>query len=381
MDPNPPLKNIRILDLSRLLPGPYATQLLADLGAEVIKVETPLLGDYAREAPPEFGGSAMFSMINRGKKSIALNYRNKRGREVFLRLAERCDVIVETFKPGSVERWGIAYQQVRERNPGVVYCSISGYGQSGPLRDRVGHDINYIALSGLLGLTGEAGGPPVPPAVQVADLAGATQAVVAILAALLKRQHSGEGQYLDIAMLDAAVHWMQPTAGALAHSGISPQRGAMPLTGGSPCNNVYATRDGKYLALGALEPPFWREFCALVERPDLIPHAFDRDYVAETAAIFRRRTQAGWLEAFAKKEVPLDPVLSLEEAIDHPQIVHRGLASTEEVRLGSLFPYGEAQREAPARGQDTFEVLSQAGFSAGEIEEMAASRLILLAED
>ena len=168
-----PLSSVRILDLSRLLPGPYATQLLADLGAEVIKVETPRIGDYARMAPSEIGGDTMFQMINRGKKSLSLNYRNRKGREIFLQLAEKADVIVETFKPGSVDKWGIGYEAVRQVNPGIVYCSISGYGQNGPYRDRPGHDINYIAIGGLLGLTGEPGAIPSPPGIQTADLGAA----------------------------------------------------------------------------------------------------------------------------------------------------------------------------------------------------------------
>lgn len=389
-----PLQNVKILDLSRLLPGPYATRLLADLGAEVIKVETPLLGDYARAAPPEFGGLAMFQMLNRGKQSLALNYRNKQGRAVFLRLAETADLIVETFKPGSVDRWGIGYQAVRARNPRLIYCSLSGYGQTGPYRDRPGHDLNYIAIGGLLGLTGQAGGPPVPPGLQIADLGGATFAAFSMLAALIQRAHTGEGQHLDVAMLDPVVHWLLPTAGSnYFGTGKIPERGAMPLTGGWPSNNVYAAADGRYLSLGALEPPFWNEFCRVIGRNDLLPHAFDREKIPAVAEIFRQKTAAEWMRLFDGVNCPLEPVLTLPETLAHPQVIHRGLSTPppppgtgDEVargdppRLGSPFPYPAPEGPAPVLGQHTRAVLESAGYSPAEIAQLAENKVIKLAE-
>ena len=376
-----PLTSIRVLDLSRLLPGPYATQLLADLGAEVIKIETPLLGDYAREAPPDIGGDEMFRMINRGKKSVALNYRNRIGREVFLRLAETADFIVETFKPGSVSKWGIGYEAVRERNPGIIYCSISGYGQTGPYRDRVGHDINYISIGGLLGLTGEPDEVPSPPGLQTADLGGATFATMNILAALLERNRTGEGRYLDVAMIDPVVHWVMPTIGS-QYIGTKelPQRGRLPLTGGWPCNRVYRTADDRFLSLGALEPPFWGAFCKLVERPDLLSRAFDPEAIEDVAAIFPGRTQAGWLETFAGIDVPLEPVLNMEEMLSDPQVKSRGLVdlADEDARLRSPFPYPQAAGAAPGHGAQTGEILLDAGFSQAELDEWNEKKIIKL---
>jgi crotonobetainyl-CoA:carnitine CoA-transferase CaiB-like acyl-CoA transferase len=364
------MPSLRLLDLSRLLPGPYASRLLADHGFEVIKIETPLLGDYARQAPPEFGGDAMFHLLNHGKRSLALNYRNREGRAIFLKLAETADVILETFKPGSMDKWGLGYQAVKALNPGIIYCSLSGYGATGPLRDRVGHDLNYIALGGLLGLTGAPDGPPIPPAAQIADLAGASHAVIAILAALLQRAQTGAGQFLDIAMHDAVVQWMLPTAGAIAISGRQPQRGRMPLTGGSPCNNVYETADGRHLTLAALEPPFWNDFCAAVARPDLTPRAFDETAIPEVADIFRQRALADWIETFRHQDVPLEPVLTLAEVPQHPQVKARGSWG------GAL-----AEGGAPPLGRDTRAILREAGYSPQEIQAWAEKKIIGLGND
>ena len=380
----PPLQHTRILDLSRLLPGPYASQLLADLGAEVIKIETPLLGDYARESPPEIGGDAMFRMINRGKKSVSVNYRNKIGREIFLRLAETADVIIETFKPGSVDKWGIGYEAVSARNPGVIYCSISGYGQEGPYRDRAGHDINYIALGGLLGLTGEPDQHPSPPAVQTADLAGATFAAMNILAALLEKGRTGEGRHLDVAMLDPIVHWMMPTVGAQYFgTGRAPRRGRLPLTGGWPCNRVYRTKDDRFLAMGALEPPFWGAFVRVVERPDLLGRAFDETAIPEVSEIFLTRTQAEWLLAFDGQDMPLEPLHSLPDMLTDPQVRARGLIRPGEnpdklPDLLSPFPFPPAQGSAPALGQHTRELLITAGYSLDELNAWHERKIIKL---
>ncbi len=383
----PPLTAIRILDLSRLLPGPYATLLLADMGAEVIKVETPRVGDYARLAPAEFGGNVMFQLINRGKKSVALNYRNKRGRQLFLRLAEQADVIIESFRPGSVEKWGIDYQAVRERNPKIIYCSLSGYGQSGPYRDRSGHDLNYIALAGLLGLNASPGGPPVVPGVQIADLAGAMMAALGILGALLGRDRSGEGVYLDIAMMDAVVSWIMPLAGGWWYgTGQEPQAGRMPLAGGLPCYNIYQTADGDYLTLGALEPPFWSKFCEVAGRPDLLPAAFDAGRIAEVADLFRSRTRKEWLDLFEGVAVCLEPINSLLEAFADPQIIHRGMTAgaAEPDRqapfLGSPYPFPIKEGAAPALGRDTVELLAAAGIPEEEIEALLDRKVIAVSD-
>jgi crotonobetainyl-CoA:carnitine CoA-transferase CaiB-like acyl-CoA transferase len=378
-----PLKNVRILDMTRLLPGPFATQILADMGAEVIKIETPLLGDYARLASESFGGNGIFHLINRGKKSLGINYRNRRGREIFLDLAERSDVIVETFKPGSVDKWGIGYNAVRERNPAIVYCSLSGYGQDGPYRRRPGHDINYIAVGGLLDVNGPVNGAPVPPGVQIADLSGAMYAAVAVLGALLERQRSGTGAYLDISMLDAVIQWMMPISGGwLSNTGRNPERNSLPLTGGWPCNNVYETAEGRFITIGCLEPPFWGTFCERVDRKDWISRAFDPEIQPDVAAKFKEKTIEEWMALFADGIVPIEPVNTLEEAFQHPQVVHRGLARNFDFsgetppQMGSPLPFPPAEGAAPDLGQDTVQLLHEIGISQAEIEERVERKVL-----
>ena len=389
-----PLIGIRVLDLSRLLPGPYCTMLLADLGAEVMKIESPRVGDYARVAPPSFGGDAMFRALNRNKKSVALNYRNPRGREVFLRLAREADVIVETFRPGAVTRWKIDYEAVRTVNPRLIYCSLSGYGQSGPYRDRAGHDLNYIALSGLLALNGAAGGPPIPPGVQIADLAGGMLAAIAILAALVGRERTGEGAYLDVAMLDAVASWVAPVAGALfSYTGKNPEQGRVPLSGTLACYNVYETADGKFITLAALESHLWTAFCTAVDRNDLRARQYDVDAIPDVAAILRARTRDEWVAWFREVDACVEPVNTIEEMLRDPQVQYLGLVVEENVlreepveqassrppqRIGSPFRFTRRTHEspAPALGEHTWKVLRQVGFDDEEIRELEAARVL-----
>ncbi len=376
-----PLKGIRVLDLSRLLPGPYLTQLLADLGAEVIKVETPRLGDYSRLAPPEMGLGGLYEMVNRGKKSLALNYRNPRGREIFLQLAAKADVVLEGFRPGAVERWGIGYAAVRAVNPRIVYCSLSGYGQDGPYRDRAGHDLNYCAVGGALGLNAATNGAPIPYGVPVADLSGGMLAAIAILAALTGRQRTGEGMYLDVALLDGVLSWVTPLAGGAFFSGLNVEGGKLPLGGGLGCFNVYQTGDGKYLSLAALEPHFWGDFCKKAGREDLISLQFDAALGAELTAIFRQRTQDEWLALFAGTDACIEPVNSFEEMLAHPQVRARGFVREQNgkaVGLNSSFVFARgASAPPPSLGQHTREIL-QGIVKEGEIEELAARGVIAL---
>ena len=390
-----PLTGIRVLDLSRLLPGPYCTSLLADLGAEVIKIETPGAGDYSRMIPTDLGGDGTFQAVNRNKKSVALNYRNVRGLQVLLRLASAVDVVVEGFRPGAAARWGLGYEAIRQVSPSVVYCSLSGYGQNGPYAERAGHDLNYQALGGLLALNGAAGGPPLPTGVQIADLAGGMLAAIAILGALFGRQKTGQGAHLDVSMLDAVVSWLAPVAGALfLQSGQNPARGGTPLTGSLPSYSVYATADGKYLALSALEPHFWTAFCNALGREDLFRRQFDASLIPELAALFAQRTRAEWLALLGPADVCLEPVYGVDEVLQDPQARERGLVVEADPldaagpvsapgppwRFGSPFQFVERGRGAPAPklGQHTQEVLRQAGLGDEEIQELAQAKIIRL---
>ena len=364
-----PLEGIHILDLSRLLPGPYATQLLADLGADVIKVERPPEGDYARMMPPyitldaEYMEGAVFRRNNRGKKSIALDFFHPQGRDLLLRLCEHADVLLESFRPGVLAQRGLDYESVCARNPRLIYCSLSGYGQSGPYRDRAGHDLNYLALAGILKMNGTSHAAPVLPAVQIADLAGGMSAALQIVAALVERERTGVGRALDIALFDAAVDWGQTVLGACFRAeSENPMRGATPLTGAYPCYNIYETSDGEFMALAALEPKFWCAFCDGIARADLYDHAFDADSSARVAEIFKQRTRAEWIAFSQQTDCCLEPLLDVSEALTHPQVIARGLA--------------QGGGDAPRLGQHTREILQRAGYSESQVQAFQAARIL-----
>ena len=293
------LDGIRVLDLSRLLPGGFCSGLLADFGADVLKVEDTGLGDYVRWAPPhhagaeQSAGSALFLALNRNKRSIRIDLKTEGGREVLLRLAKDADVLLESFRPGVMDRLGVGYERLRQENPGLVYCAISGYGQDGPFRDRSGHDMNYLARVGLLGLSGSGDGPPVQAAGQIADLGGgALTAAFGILAALRERDRSGLGQLVDVSMADGALSWLAMVAARFLADGEVPARGELELAGGLVCYRPYRCRDG-WVTLGALEPKFWQAWCRGVGREDLVEHQFAPPGSAahrEVEAIFAQRT-------------------------------------------------------------------------------------------
>jgi alpha-methylacyl-CoA racemase len=381
-----PLDRIRVLDLSRLLPGPYCTMLLADLGADVIKVETPGLGDYLRVIPPFVHDpvtgkqvSSLFQLINRNKKSIALNFRNASGKRVLLRLVEKADVIIETFRPGAVDRWGIGYEVLKAINPQLVYCSLSGYGQSGPYRDRAAHDLNYLALSGLLAVNGTAGGPPIPPGVQIADLSGAMLATIAILSALVERGKSGQGKYLDVGLFDGALSWAGTLIGGAHAAGATVARGEMQLNGGMACYNVYATRDGKYLTIGAIEPHLWAVFCKAVGREDLVARGQEIDAVPEVASIFKARTLDEWIEFSKRYDSCIEPVNDFGEMLDDPHVQARGLVveMSGNRQVGSVFTFAEnTPIPAPRQGQHTSVILQELGMSDEEIDELEKAEVV-----
>ncbi|HLB22096.1 MAG TPA: CoA transferase, partial [Solirubrobacteraceae bacterium] len=313
-----PLAGIRVLDLSRLLPGGFCSLLLADFGADVLKVEDTGMGDYIRWSPPYYEGahesarSALFLSLNRNKRSVRLNLKNERGREALLRLVREYDVVLESFRPGVLDRLGVGYQRMREENPGIVYCAISGYGQDGPKRDASGHDMNYLGLIGLLGLTGERGGAPMQAAGQIADLGGgALMAAFGIMAALRERDGggpgsdspgSGEGQLVDVSMADGALSWLAMVAATYFADGAVPHRGDLPLAGSLVCYRPYECADG-WVTLGALEPKFWQGFCRGVGREDLVAAQFERPGSAvheQVKELFMQRTREQW-EVFARE--------------------------------------------------------------------------------
>ena len=382
-----PLEGVRVLDLSRLLPGGYCSLLLADYGADVLKVEDTALGDYIRWAPPHHAGadpsaaSARFLSLNRGKRSIRLNLKVSDGQEVLIRLVREHDVLLESFRPGVLDRLGVGYAQLREENPALVYCAITGYGQHGPDRGRAGHDMNYLARGGLLGLTGERDGPPVLPAGQVADLGGgALMAAFGILAALHERERSGVGQLVDVSMTRGAQSWLAMVAARFFADGAVPRRGELELAGGLACYRPYACADG-WVTLGALEAKFWRALCAGLGREDLLDRQMDPAAVGELEPVFAARTRAEWAAFDDAHGCCVEPVLDLDEALARsPEAVvevdQPGAAAPVRL-LGppvvmSRTP-ADGTRPGPALGADTDAVLAALGYDAAAVGRLKAA--------
>ena len=388
------LDGVKVLDLTRLLPGPFATMLLADLGADVLKVEDTGMGDYVRWAPPYHEGvedsakSALFLALNRGKRSIRLNLKDDEGREVLLRLVADADIVVEGFRPGVMDRLGVGYEALRRRNPKIVLCSITGYGQTGPYTARSGHDMNYLGLVGMLDLSGAPDGAPVQAAGQIADLGGGgLMAAYSMLAALREAERTGQGQAVDVSMADGALSWLTMVAGQYLADGRVPGRGAESLTGGFVCYRPYACSDG-HVTLGALEPKFWGAWCAGVGREDLMDKAFEppgSEAHGQVEAIFAGRTRAEWKQFADQHDCCLEPVLDLGEALDSDLVREREMVvevdqpgAQNPVRLlGHPVKFSgtpaDATRPGPAFGEHTSQVLTDLGYSPEQVAELEAS--------
>ncbi len=390
-----PLEGLKVLDLSRLLPGGFCTLLLADFGADVIKVEDTGMGDYLRWSPPYYEGAdqtargALFLALNRGKRSIRLDLKTDQGKEVLLRLAGDADVLLESFRPGVLDRLGVGYERLRERNPRLIYCAITGYGQDGPNRDRAGHDINYLGLNGLLGLTGDAHGPPVQTAGQVADLGGgALMAAIGVLIALRERERSGEGQFVDCSMFDGSLSWLATVAAEALASGRAPSRGRLALAGALTCYRPYRCADG-YVTMAALEPKFWSAFCRAVGREDLLNHAFDppgSEAHAAVCELLASRTREEWRAFASEHDCCLEPILTLDEALRSELVAAREMVvelaqpgAQQQVKLLgtpvklSRTPADPTRAPGPGLGEHTDEILAAAGFDAAEIAALHES--------
>jgi len=357
-DTDQPLAGIRVLDLSRLLPGPYCSLLLARMGAEVIKVETPLAGDYARMAPAELGFGGVFEALNRGKRSIAVDYRKPRGRDLILKLAEEADVFLESSRPGQLDRRGLGAVAVRAANPGIVYCSLSGFGQTGPHRDKPAHDIDYLAMSGVLSLLGPVGGRPTPPGLQLADVSAGTLAAARILAGLVCQARTGNGAYIDAAVIDPAVSWLGTLGAAVGQAGTV----AGPMSGAYPCYTTYRAADGHWLEVGALEVQFWAAFCRGIGREDLVPHQFDPAIEPEVAAIIGTQGSTDWLEQLDDDACAARVLLPAEALED------------EHMQTRSMVPGPDVP--APRLGADTDDVLAEAGIAPTLVERLTRSGVV-----
>ncbi|GAB4074483.1 CaiB/BaiF CoA-transferase family protein [Barrientosiimonas marina] len=369
-----PLTSIRVLDLTRLLPGPHGTMMLADFGAEVIKVEDPNTGDYARHGEPKRDdNSALFHMLNRNKKSICLDLKSDEGKRHFIQLVKTADVVVESFRPGVMERLGIDYETLKAFNEQLIFCSITGYGQTGPYANRPGHD--YISYAGLLQMMGEKGGKPVVPATQIADIAGgAFPAVIGILLALFERRNSGKGQFVDIAMTDGVVSMLPVLLSEYLADEKQPERGEHDLSGGLACYDVYETQDRRWLSVGALEPKFWQAFCTTIGREDLIAQlkapAEEQALMKQTIqSIIAQKPLAEWMVDFYEVEACVAPVETFDDVLRNPQLQERDMfpsldhsALGEQTQVGipiklSHTP-GSLKSEAPALGEHTDMILN-----------------------
>ncbi|MEB1806712.1 MAG: CoA transferase [Bacillaceae bacterium] len=383
-----PLENIRVLDLSRLLPGPFCTLTLADFGADVIKIEDPKIGDYSRWNEPQVNGqSHMFLSLNRNKRSVTLDLKSEKGKEIFKQLVETADILVESFRPGVMERLNLGYETLKEINPALIYCAITGYGQTGPYSQYPGHDINYLSFAGLLGQQGEQTGKPVSSAVQIADIGGGAQmAINGILLALFERSRSGRGQFVDISMLDGSISWLQTLLPDYLATKEAPKQGQSVLNGGRACYEVYETKDQRYLSVGALEPKFWVQFCKTIEKTNLIsqleaPLEQQNMMKVEIQSVIQQKTLEEWVDIFDGVDACVAPLLNFEEVIENPQVVHRQLIKEiYDPNLGKIQQIGvpiklsetpgEIRFQAPKLGEHNKEILTELGYSNDEIKEI-----------
>lgn len=389
-----PLEGIRVLDFSKNLAGPMCAQLLADFGAEVIKIED-IGGETGRWYPPLMGPySAAFYPVNRDKGSVALNLRSEEGREIFKKLVADADVLLDQFRPGVAAKMGLDYETLRKVNPRLIYCSLTGYGLTGPLKEKAGHDINFAGLAGVLELTGTKGGPPAISAVQIAGVAGGTlYAVIAILLALKSREQTGEGQLCEVSMVDGAINLLVHTMANWSVMGVLPERGSDILTGGFACYNVYRTSDDRWMALGAVEFKFWSEFCKHIGLPELIELQWypekQPELIEAISRVIAGKTQQEWTEEFEGVDTCFTPVLNFQQVYEHPHMRTRESVIRLEnfmnsgqdlympglpVRLWST--PGQMGTRIARTGESTRELLLRAGYTVEEIEELRQKRVI-----
>ncbi|MDI1330550.1 CaiB/BaiF CoA transferase family protein [Pseudomonas mandelii] len=390
-----PLASLKVLDFSTLLPGPFASLLLADMGAQVLRIESPTRMDLLRVLPPhDHGVSASHAYLNRNKRSLALDLKQPEALEVIKQLLADHDIVLEQFRPGVMERLGLGYEALKGINPRLIYVSITGYGQSGPYKDRAGHDINYLALAGLASYTGRTESGPLPLGMQVADVAGGSlHGVIGLLAAVIARQHSGVGQHLDVSMTDCAFSLNAMAGAGYLACGVEPGREDQMLNGGS-FYDYYRSRDGRWLSVGSLEPAFMQQLCSALGRPELAakglsPKPAEQQVLKnELKAEFEKHDFAQLCELFAGVDACVEPVLSLAEAVQHPQLQARELVTqvprgdgSAQAQMACPLKFSEGLPEprhiGAVLGQHTDQVLGELGMSAERIAELRRAKVIL----
>ncbi|AHZ72137.1 Alpha-methylacyl-CoA racemase [Pseudomonas mandelii JR-1] len=390
-----PLASLKVLDFSTLLPGPFASLLLADMGAQVLRIESPTRMDLLRVLPPhDHGVSASHAYLNRNKRSLALDLKQPEALEVIKQLLADHDIVLEQFRPGVMERLGLGYEALKAINPRLIYVSITGYGQSGPYKDRAGHDINYLALAGLASYTGRTESGPLPLGMQVADVAGGSlHGVIGLLAAVIARQHSGVGQHLDVSMTDCAFSLNAMAGAGYLACGVEPGREDQMLNGGS-FYDYYRSRDGRWLSVGSLEPAFMQQLCSALGRPELAakglsPKPAEQQVLKnELKAEFEKHDFAQLCELFAGVDACVEPVLNLAEAVQHPQLQARKLVTqvprgdgSAQAQMACPLKFSEGLPEprhiGAVLGQHTDQVLGELGMSAERIAELRRAKVIL----
>lgn len=382
-----------MLDLSRYFPGAYCSLVLSDLGVEVVKVEEPGVGDPIRRIHPLKGNeSTQHLLLNRNKKSITLDLKSSEGKDIFYELARDSDIILENFKPGVTDALGIGYNDIKVINPGLIYCSISGFGQDGPYHNLPGHDINFIGYSGMLGIAGQKRLPPTIPVVPIADLSGAMFAVISILSSCISRKTNRRGGFLDVSLLDGAIAWLGHSMGYLYLEGIPEAERDMALSGKYACYSIYRTKDGKNLTIASLEPKFWKNLCEKVGREDYISLQFSpgekqQEIKACFEEMFLTKTRDDWMDFFEGTEICAGPVYDVDEVFVDPQVIHRKIF-TEVVHPGKgpikqidslsklAGDFTEKGTYPPGLGQHTDEVLQNLGIREVEIARLRGKGII-----
>ena len=389
-----PLDGIRVLDLSRLLPGPYASHILASFGADVIKIEKPGEGDYMREYLPQAQGfNATFLTINRGKRSIALDLRKPAGKEVFRALVQRSDVVLDGFRPGVMDKLGLGYESLSEINPKIVYAALTGYGQTGPNAQQAGHDLNYLALSGMLDLLGGTDGVPLVPGIQIADVAaGALPTVIGILLALQHRTKSKVGQMVDISMFDSLLGLMPVQVANYTATKRRPKRGHERLFGRYACYNIYPVRNGRFMVVAALEPKFWAALCTAIDREDLIQDQYVEGHaqdilIAELTRIFQKKQVDEWMEIFGEFDACVTEVRELSRSVQDDNVTQRGLITPIRGKDGEVYEQlgvfpklsdapGYIAGNAPKRGEHTRQILKSLKYPGKQIDELVTAKVV-----
>jgi alpha-methylacyl-CoA racemase len=383
-----PLKGIRVLDLTRLLPGPLATQMLADMGAEVIKIEDPKAPDYARFMPPQHGPLGVsYLALNRSKKSLCINLSSSEGKQIFHQLLETADIVVESFRPGVLAKMGLDYELAKKIKHDIIYVSVTGYGQTGPYKSKAGHDINYLGYAGVLGISGSKEAPS-KSGVQIADIAGGSYpAVIGCLSALLARNSTGEGQHVDVAMVDCALPFMSFYMAEALNTGKVYQREEHPLAGAVPNYNIYPCKDGKWIALGSLEPKFWMGFCNLVGKPEWASRIMDPALKSELTVFFQTKDRDEWISLCAGADICLTPILNIDELENEPHHRERDMfIEMEHPVYGKLKGINQPIKFSntpsqvawapPLAGEDNSGILEELGYSAHDILQLEKAGIL-----